>query len=125
MMSQEKSEILYLFFSSIYDEHVFVMMRKIFPVGVGCLMALTFVVSILRQQNRWADPFPTSKDGVVSDWSTKYYFSDNQKTESDLSIKGYLTRQEALRYPPLTDIQNVVSMQRSLTKIQGKSTIVQ
>ena len=61
-------------------------------------------MSIVQPLERWNERLPTSSDNFVSDVSTK----------------GYLTREEALKYPPLTDLQNVVSMKRSLVKILSK-----
>ena len=78
---------------------------------------LSSIVSILQQPKSWIGRSPASGDKTVSD----YYSSDN--IVSNLAKKGYLSREEFLRYPPLTDIQNAVSMKRSLVKILGKNTV--
>ena len=64
---------------------------------------LSSIVDIVQPRENWTKQFQTSRGSDVS----------------DLSTKGYLTRYEALRYEPLTNVNNVVSMQLSLTKVLG------
>ena len=58
----------------------------------------------IQPRENWTKPSRTSSYHVVG----------------DLTRKGYLSREEALRYQPLARIQHVVSMWRSLIKVLGK-----
>ena len=42
-----------------------------------------------------------------------------QDNESDSRNKDYLTEEEALRFEPLTDVRNIVSMRQSILKMIG------
>ena len=80
-------------------------------------------------QLQFTQPHSVSKDAIIEDLSTQYTqpherWKDQHSVSKDvivddLSAKDYLSEEEALKFEPLTNVQDIVSMKQSTVKILG------